>query len=639
MITFGNAMQNFYLEQVRRNQAQRKARLAALKTREDAEKFVAEIRAKVRSCFRFPAEKCALNARITGTQDYPEFTMEKILFNSRENYTVSANFFLPKKRSGKIPAVLFLCGHAGEGKGSATYQTAMRGLALRGFAVLAIDPAGQGERHQFIGVPGFPKTHSPCLEHNVLGKQMMLNGEWFGSWRTYDAVRGMDYLLTRPEIDPARVGVHGNSGGGTLTTWVSSVDDRFFAAVPSCFVTTWEHDFENENPADIEQCPPNSLKYGLEISDFLIASAPRPYLLMGQKNDFFDARGLAEVRDELKGLYKLLGCEDKIDMCIGPTSHGLSVTLREAAYGFFCRQAGIANPSEKEGSIEPPEMSETFAAPGGEVVNLPGERKTHDLILEKTAELKASRKKLSLEEIRRILADRLVLDPPAVPYYRVLRHRQMSEKPRFCGRFGLETEPGQVMCILHYLKGSSFHLPEAAKIRLCIPHLDSVAEFGEREEEDADLYALDIRGIGECTPTSCDLPSLKSSFMTSAGTNPFHYYGFDYHYASLAWMFGKTYLGGKVKDILCTVELLAQRSPWIELEGHGVGGIPALIAAVLSDKVRKIRLKDVPESWESMVVQTFPDQEKSPISYIIPGILQDLDMPDLREAIADKIQF
>ncbi len=637
MITFGNAMQNFYLEKVRANQARRKARLAALKTRADAEKFVAETRAKVRACFQFPAEKCDLNARITGKQDYPGFTMEKILFNSRENYTVAANFFLPEKRTGKIPAVLFLCGHAAEGKACTTYQAAMRGLVQRGFAVLAIDPVGQGERHQFIGVPGFPGTHSPCLEHNVIGKQMMLNGEWFGSWRTYDAVRGLDYLLTRPEIDPARVGVHGNSGGGTLTTWVSSVEDRFFAAVPSCFVTTWEHDFENENPADIEQCPPNALKYGLEISDFLIASAPRPYLLMGQKNDFFDARGLAEVRDELKNLYKLLGCEDKIDMCIGPTSHGLSVTLREAAYGFFCQQAGIVNPSEKEGTIEMPEQSETFAAPGGEVVNLPGERKAHDLVVEKTAELKAARKKLSLEEIRKILAARLVLDAPSVPYYRVLRHRQITES-RFCGRFGLETEPGQVMSILHYLNGSRFHLPDAEKILLCIPHLDSVAEFGEREEEGTDLYALDIRGIGECTPTSCDLPSGRSSF-DSIGNSLFHYYGFDYHYASLAWMFGTTYLGGKVKDILCAVELLAQHAHCIEVEGHGVGGIPALIAAVLSDKIRKIRLKDVPDSWEGMVIPTFPDPEKSPISYIIPGILQDLDLPDLRNAIAEKIQF
>ena len=143
-ITFGQAVQDYYLEKVRRNQAERKERLATLKTREDAEKLVNEIRAKVRACFQFPTEKCPLDARITGIQDEPDFTVEKILFHSRENYTVSGNFFLPKKRTGKVPAVLFMCGHAAVGKASTTYQTAMRGFAQRGFAVLAIDPVGQG---------------------------------------------------------------------------------------------------------------------------------------------------------------------------------------------------------------------------------------------------------------------------------------------------------------------------------------------------------------------------------------------------------------------------------------------------------------------------------------------------------------
>lgn len=624
-ITFGNTVQEFYLEKVRHTQAVRKARLAALKTREDAEKLVAETRAKVRSCFQFPAEKCPLNAKITGTLDAPEFTMEKIMFQSRENYSVTANFYLPKKREGKVPAILFVCGHSADGKGSAVYQTAMRGLAMRGFAVLAIDPVGQGERHQFLDVPGFPVN--PCMEHNILGKQMLLNGDWFGSWRTYDAVRGMDYLLTRPEIDPARVGVHGNSGGGTLTTWVSAVDDRFFAAAPSCFVTTWVHDIENELPSDIEQCPPNAMKYGLEISDFLIASAPRPYLLLGQKNDFFDPRGIAEVRDELKGLYKLLGCEDRIELCIGPTSHGLSVTLREAAYEFFCKHAGIANPSKSEGTITPPEKPETFAAPGGEVFNIPTERRAHDLILEKTAALKSARKKLSLAEIRRILIEKAGIDTPFVPYYRVLRAVRIADTDSYATRFGLETEPGRVMSIL-FSRVVKNYIPEAEKIRLFIPNLDSIAELGDRLDAGTDLYALDLRGIGECTPTTCNLP---------AGADFFAHYGFDFHYTVLGNMFGKSYFGGKVKDILCAVELLSQSSGNIELEAHGIGGIPALVAAVLSDKIKKIRLVDVPDSWESMVVPVMPDSEKSPMSYMIPGILEHFDLPELRSAIADKI--
>ena len=625
-ITFGNAVQEFYLEKVRYTQAVRKARLAALKTREDAEKLIAETRTKVRFCFQFPAEKCPLNAKITGKLDDPEFTMEKIMFRSRKNYTVTANFYLPKKREGRVPAILFVCGHAAEGKASVTYRTAMLGLVMRGFAVLAIDPVGQGERHQFLDIPGFPVN--PCMEHNILGKQMLLNGDWFGSWRTYDAVRGMDYLLTRPEIDPARVGVHGNSGGGTLTTWVSAVDDRFFAAAPSCFVTTWVHDIENELPSDIEQCPPNAMKYGLEISDFLIAGAPRPYLLLGQKNDFFDPRGIVEVRDELKGLYKLLGCEDRIELCIGPTNHGLSVTLREAAYEFFCKQAGIANPSKSEGTITPPEKTETFAAPGGEVVNMPTERKTHDLIVEKTAAFKASWKKLGLAEIRRILIEKSGMDSPSVPYYRVLRAVNVPNTDLYAIRFGLETEPGRVMSILFSLTNGKCYFPEAKKIRLFIPNLDSMTEISTGEITGTDLYALDIRGSGECMPTSCNLP---------AGANFFAYYGFDFHYTALGNMFGRSYFGGKVKDILCAVELLSQSSGNIELEVHGIGGIPALIAAVLSDKIKKIRLVDVPDSWESMVVPIMPDPEKSPMSCMIPGILEHFDLPELRSVIADKI--
>ena len=96
MITFGNAVQDFYLEKIRLNQRERKKRLGMLKTREDAEKLVLETRSKVRSCFQFPAEKCALNAQVTGRLERPGFVMEKILFRSREDYTVSANFYLPE---------------------------------------------------------------------------------------------------------------------------------------------------------------------------------------------------------------------------------------------------------------------------------------------------------------------------------------------------------------------------------------------------------------------------------------------------------------------------------------------------------------------------------------------------------------
>jgi chloramphenicol O-acetyltransferase len=71
--------------------------------------------------------------------------------------------------------------------------------------------------------------------------------------------------MTLPEVDSARIGVTGNSGGGTMTTFVNALDDRLFMASPSCYVTTWLHEVENELPADIEQMPPHAMEYGLDM--------------------------------------------------------------------------------------------------------------------------------------------------------------------------------------------------------------------------------------------------------------------------------------------------------------------------------------------------------------------------------------
>ena len=119
-----------------------------------------------------------------------------------------------------------------------------------------------------------------------------------------------------------------------------------------------------------------------------------------------------------------------------------------------------------------------------------------------------------------------------------------------------------------------FHLPETKKIVLYIPHLDSQDELSEMSfPDDVTVYGLDIRGIGECTPSGCDQPEPRDFFNE---------YQFDYHYASLGLMFGKPYLSGKVKDILCAAELLARNGAEIEVQANGQGTIPALIAALLS---------------------------------------------------------
>jgi cephalosporin-C deacetylase-like acetyl esterase len=328
---YGNAVQNYYVDEVRKIYAARKARLAKIKTKKDAEKYVQDVRAKILKAFDLPSEKCPLDPLVTGEHKMPGMTIRNVVYYSRPEYPVTGLLFVPDKAT-KAPGVLFLCGHSQNGKASGDYQTCAITLAKQGFVVLMIDPVNQGERYQFSEALKKKYSIHCCNAHNFQGKQLHLCGEYFGAWRAWDAVRGIDYLQTLPEVDPDRIGVTGNSGGGTMTTFVNALEDRLIMAAASCYITTWQHEVENELPADIEQMPPDMLKYGLDMADFVIARAPRPTLILGQKNDFFDPRGTVEAYEDAKAIYSLLGAEDNVKVFIGPNSHGYHAANREQMY-------------------------------------------------------------------------------------------------------------------------------------------------------------------------------------------------------------------------------------------------------------------------------------------------------------------
>ena len=315
MAKFGDVVQEFYVGRFHANMAERAGRLRGVTEPGQARAYIDDARRRVRKSFQLPEHSGEPAARITGRLRGNGFTVEKLLYESRPGLLVSANYYLPEKISGRHPAVLFLCGHSGTGKAGDTYQMAAQALALCGFAVLIPDPVGQGERGQFHGIPGAEALSRNCThEHNMYGKQLLLTGEFFGTWRVFDAVRALDWLLARPEVDATRVGVTGNSGGGTLTTYVNALDDRITMAAPCCYITRWWRHVENELPVDAEQTPPGLAAAGGEMADMLFAAAPRPLLICGQRDDFFDPRGTLECYDELRRVYRILGRENEVEV-------------------------------------------------------------------------------------------------------------------------------------------------------------------------------------------------------------------------------------------------------------------------------------------------------------------------------------
>ena len=621
MSNFGDLIQEYYVKKFRANDAMRKAEIDSLKSAEDAKKFIAKVRARIANAYDFPAERCDLNVRITGTHEREDFTVQNVIYDSRPDFPVCANLYIPKKRNGKVPGVIFLCGHSFDGKFSDTYQAVMISLCRKGCVVLGIDPIGQGERRQYPYDEGLHNVR----EHNLLGRRMLLSGDNMGTWRVYDAIRGLDYLLSREEVDPERVGVTGNSGGGTLTTLVSGVDDRFTAAAPSCYITRWLRNVENELPVDAEQIPPGVAADGGEMADFLIAQAPRPLLILGQKNDFFDIRGTREVYEEVKKIYALLGKEENVGIFVGPTNHGYSIHNREAAYGFFGKNFNLdADDKEPENQYFTPE--ELACAPGKSSLNVPGSKTVNDFIAERTLATIAKRPKLTPAELRAELKKVLGIGEVKVPAYRQLRGKYFPDAKRGYSRYGVETEE-HLICTMSLLGEvpAYQHIPASEVAELYIPNTSSQEELLTREvPKNRNVFGFDYRGVGENMPNGCDQTAVRDFFA---------YYTFDYHFASLALLRNESMLGRRVYDILCAIKLLkAYGNEKIILTGSGIGLIPALLAAFLTDEKVIPSFGERIRTWKDSALSTRDMLPQSMGNFNILA-LTDLDeIQDLVEA-------
>ena len=587
---FCGALQDYYVEKFRKMAQARRDRLAKINTPEAAQDYVESIRKHIKSYFNFPAERCELQAKTIYRREEADHNIEGIIYFSRPGLAVSALFMTPKT-SGKHPGVLFLCGHSALGK-LGYYQTIASDLARQGFAVLIIDPIGQGERKEEVLIENEYVMLGATYEHNLLGRRLGLAGERFAAWRTYDAVRGLDYLTSRDEVNSDIIGVTGCSGGCTLTTYVMAVDDRPTMAAASCAITSWELNVENEHPVDIEQMPQGLAEAGLELSDLLIAAAPRPMLILGQSNDFFDLRGAKAAQQELDKFYKLLGCENDTELFCGIGSHHYSLEHRFAMQKFFGRYANLPPIAFEALDKTPIEPAELYCA-NNKLVKYPGSVPHDELVAQYCRNAAAARQTPDEEALRRTLKKFLALPETVEPYFRNLRP-SMHVAPDWFGRTALETVPNRVMSVLKYRSTPEtpmYQPPENKRVMLYIGHLDSEFELKNKTPEfDGDVCALDVRGIGELTPGGC-LQTDERDF--------FDLYESDYHYASLGDLISEPLLGGRVHDVLCTARLLENRNCTVELYGKGQGGITALFAAFIGKY--KVTLEDVPTSYLELV--------------------------------------
>jgi cephalosporin-C deacetylase-like acetyl esterase len=619
---------DYYVDRLKSIHEKRRERILKLKDRKGAENYRNEIRRKINRAFGVLPKRTPLNATTVKVINVTSYRIENVIFESRPGFVVSANLYVPNSISAQAPAVLGCCGHAIEGKAYELYQGFAQALVQHGFVVLVYDPIDQGERDQYLGLSKDERPRGMCHAHNTIGKQMELVGEFFGTWRVWDGIRAHDYLRSREEVDPSRICVTGNSGGGTLTTYLWALDSRFAAAAPSCFVNTFIRNLTNEEPADCEQCPPDILHFGCDHADLLIAAAPKPILLLGQKYDFFDLRGLQEAYSDISRISHLLGARrNDVQLFIGPTTHGYTEHNRAAMVGFFARHMGMA--TKKNIAIKPIKRSTLNATKSGQVVS-EGSIRTYEIIKKQATRISQKRKDPSKKDLPRLL--RKLLQIPAVkgiPDYRILKPFQLKgADSSSIARFGVETEPGIVVILKKVTEKPPTQIDPSSRVRLWIPHIDSLKDIesdplAQSLLRSGDVFFLDVRGIGESMPVC-----VKGGFL--------HPYDWDYMFHAHGLMLGESYMGRRIFDLLRTMDLLCSEGvQHIDLFGRGLGSLISLFAACLHPNVRSITVKNSISSYRSLTERAWTPW---PSSVFVRNLLKHFDLSDCHDYLGKRLK-
>jgi dienelactone hydrolase len=215
-------------------------------------------------------ERTPLAVQVTGTLDRPEYRIEKIVFQSSPGLYVTGNLYLPKDVAKPLPTVLYLCGHSPHRLGTKfRFQDRPIWFASHGFACLSLDTLEFGE------LPG--------IHHGTHSSNMW---NWFSLGYTpagvevWNAIRALDYLETRPEVDAKRIGLTGISGGGAMTWYTAAVDERIAAAAPVCGTFTYGSQAQNWLAKGQCDCIYYHNTYRLDFPIVGALIAPRPLLIL-----------------------------------------------------------------------------------------------------------------------------------------------------------------------------------------------------------------------------------------------------------------------------------------------------------------------------------------------------------------------
>ena len=600
-----------WLDRIAQQQLQRREQaIAEIRTVADAEKRKQWARAKILELIGgLPDYDGPLNARVTGRIGGDSIVIEKVIFESLPRLFVTANLYRPD-RPGRHPAILFPLGHWDEGKVAAQLMAA--NLAAKGFVVLAFDPLGQGERQQaYDRRLGRSLAGGGVIQHFMNGATSLLIGQSFARYRIWDAKRALDYLLSRPEVDPEKVGCTGCSGGGTITTYISALDPRIKAAAPACYMNSFRVLFAG-SVGDSEQSLPNFLSSSLDQADYVELFAPKPWLIASTLEDFFTPEGARMVYEEARRWYQIYGAEEKVRWVVGPGPHGTPREVREAIYEWMIRWLKEGKGDWREQSVKLYPDHELLVTRSGQVADEPQSRDLYQRILEEYRNRKTQGSAQELmAELRRLIPTNeskpLALKPLA----------ESADEQVITERIAIETEPGLEIAGTLYIPRSPGR--KGAVLVVGAGRTTSLA----RGFAKTGRVALELTPRGPATNRDSSRP-LVGEWITN----------------TRAWLIGRNLPAMRAYDITRGVDALAARSDVdpssIAAVAQGVSGVWLLMAAALDTRIGRVWLDRTPHSlgpaFENPIHTDLHDA-------VIPGFALRWDIQDLAGLMGQRRIF
>lgn len=546
-------------------------------------------------------EKTPLRATVTGTLSGQGYVVEKLHYQSRPRLYVTANLYRPATvpAGQRLPAVLYVCGHSNQGRdGNKTaYQAHGIWFARHGYVCMVLDSLQLGE----IG----------AIHHGTYREN-----RWWWHSRGYtpagveclNGMRGIDYLQSRPDVDPQRIAVTGISGGGAATFWIAAADERAKVAVPVSGMADLQSYVSNRVINGHCDCMFLYNTFQWPWTRIAALIAPRPLLFTNSDQDrIFPMDANDRVINRLERVYSLFGASDLVDAFVSIGDHAYRKDIRQAAFRFINlylkNDPAIVTDSEVdlvEGSGAkrkypiPPERLRVFPRdedlPKDEL-NTTIDRHFVPMAEPKIADFQPWKRQLQAE-LRRVS-------------FRALPENVPAARPADPQGRRLETEPGITIA----LEPCRTPGDKPGRILLVVRHsedksaaLDGVVQSAGPQTA---VYQCWPRGTGSTRWTRKNPPNYVERSHV---------------------LLGQTVDTGRVRDIVATARYLRQRygdAP-LELAGEGAGAVLAAYAALWEPEVGALTL------YRPMLTHMEPDAPQ------FLNVLRVCDIPDVLGMLAPR---